>query len=155
MYAVVDIAGQQFKVEAGNEIFVQRLPQAKGESVAANLEPGEIYRYSSADKVKDGDRLKIFGDEYIVKKSIEKSGLEEFFDASMSLFGKEVIIVANTDEKEALIAKDFGSDSKEDQYYIGFNVSSDTSIEQIQTVNDTLRGRFDNLVFRYKEEERV
>ena len=33
MYAVVDIAGQQFKVEAGNEIFVQRLPQAKGESV--------------------------------------------------------------------------------------------------------------------------
>ena len=121
----------------------------------ANLEPGEIYRYSSADKVKDGDRLKIFGDEYIVKKSIEKSGLEEFFDASMSLFGKEVIIVANADEKEALIAKDFGSYSKEDQYYIGFNVSSDTSIEQIQTVKDTLRGRFDNLVFRYKEEERA
>ncbi|MBO7547626.1 MAG: 50S ribosomal protein L21 [Bacteroidales bacterium] len=33
MYAIVDIAGQQFKVEAGNEIFVQRLPQANGESV--------------------------------------------------------------------------------------------------------------------------
>ncbi|MBQ9400604.1 MAG: 50S ribosomal protein L21 [Bacteroidales bacterium] len=33
MYAIVDIAGQQFKVEAGNEIFVQRLPQAKGEAV--------------------------------------------------------------------------------------------------------------------------
>jgi len=33
MYAIVDIAGQQFKVEEGNEIFVQRLPQATGEAV--------------------------------------------------------------------------------------------------------------------------
>ena len=33
MYAIVEIAGQQFKVEAGNEIFVQRLPQAKGADV--------------------------------------------------------------------------------------------------------------------------
>jgi len=33
MYAIVDIAGQQFKVEAGKEIFVQRLSAAKDESV--------------------------------------------------------------------------------------------------------------------------
>ena len=33
MYAIVDIAGQQFKVEAGKEIFVNRLPNAKGEEV--------------------------------------------------------------------------------------------------------------------------
>ena len=33
MYAIVDIAGQQFKVEAGKEIFVNRLPAAKDESV--------------------------------------------------------------------------------------------------------------------------
>ena len=33
MYAIVEIAGQQFKVEAGKEIFVQRLPQAKNEYV--------------------------------------------------------------------------------------------------------------------------
>ena len=33
MYAIVDIAGQQFKVEAGNEIFVQRLADAKGAEV--------------------------------------------------------------------------------------------------------------------------
>ena len=33
MYAIVEIAGQQFKVEAGNELFVQRLPQAKDSSV--------------------------------------------------------------------------------------------------------------------------
>ena len=33
MYAIVDIAGQQFKVEAGNEIFCNRLPQAEGAAV--------------------------------------------------------------------------------------------------------------------------
>ena len=33
MYAIVDIAGQQFKVEAGNEIFVNRLNAAKDAEV--------------------------------------------------------------------------------------------------------------------------
>ena len=33
MYAIVEIAGQQFKVEAGNEIFVQRLPEANDAEV--------------------------------------------------------------------------------------------------------------------------
>ncbi len=33
MYAIVDIAGQQFKVEAGSEIFCNRLPQAEGAAV--------------------------------------------------------------------------------------------------------------------------
>ena len=33
MYAIVEIAGQQFKVEAGNEIFVSRLAAANGADV--------------------------------------------------------------------------------------------------------------------------
>ena len=33
MYAIVDIAGQKFKVEAGNEIFCIRLPAAKDSAV--------------------------------------------------------------------------------------------------------------------------
>lgn len=33
MYAIVDIAGQQFKVEAGKEIFVNRLAAEKGAAV--------------------------------------------------------------------------------------------------------------------------
>ena len=36
MYAIVDIAGQQFKVEAGNEIFVNRLAAEKGAAVEFN-----------------------------------------------------------------------------------------------------------------------
>ena len=116
----------------------------------AGINPGEVYRYSSLDKVKDGDKVKVFGAEYNVKKSIEKTGLEDMFDSAMILFGKEVLVVANNDEKAALVA----NDSETDKFYIGFNVSSDISIEQIQTIKDTLRGSFDNLVVRYKAEER-
>ena len=36
MYAIVEIAGQQFKVEAGMEIFVQRLAAGKGDVVEFN-----------------------------------------------------------------------------------------------------------------------
>lgn len=36
MYAIVDIAGQQFKVETGSEIFVNRLASKKDESVEFN-----------------------------------------------------------------------------------------------------------------------
>ena len=36
MYAIVDIAGQQFKVEAGSEIFVNRLAAKKDETVEFN-----------------------------------------------------------------------------------------------------------------------
>ena len=50
MYAIVDIAGQQFKVEAGNEIFVQRLPQANGEKV----EFGKVLLVADGEVVKVG-----------------------------------------------------------------------------------------------------
>lgn len=34
MFAIVEIAGQQFKVEAGQEIFVHRLDASEGDSVS-------------------------------------------------------------------------------------------------------------------------
>lgn len=36
MYAIVDIAGQQFKVETGSKIFVNRLAAKNGEQVEFN-----------------------------------------------------------------------------------------------------------------------
>lgn len=36
MYAIVEIAGHQFKVEAGKEIFVNRLAEATGTAVEFN-----------------------------------------------------------------------------------------------------------------------
>ena len=50
MYAIVEIAGQQFKVEAGNEIFVQRLADAKG----AEVEFGKVLLVADGDAVKVG-----------------------------------------------------------------------------------------------------
>ena len=51
MYAIVEIAGQQFKVEAGNEIFVQRLPQAKD----TNVEFDKVLLVDNEGKVKIGN----------------------------------------------------------------------------------------------------
>ena len=39
MYAIVEIAGQQFKVEAGNHIFVHRLEGKQGEYFFVVLKP--------------------------------------------------------------------------------------------------------------------
>jgi len=50
MYAIVDIAGSQFKVEAGNEIFVPRLAQAKD----AELEFDKVLLVDNEGKVKVG-----------------------------------------------------------------------------------------------------
>ena len=50
MYAIVDIAGQQFKVEAGNEIFCNRLPEAKG----ADVEFDKVLLLDNEGKVKVG-----------------------------------------------------------------------------------------------------
>ena len=50
MYAIVEIAGQQFKVEAGNELFVQRLPQAKD----ADVEFDKVLLLDNEGKVKVG-----------------------------------------------------------------------------------------------------
>ncbi len=120
----------------------------------ASLAPGEIYRYSSADDVKDGDKIKIFGNEYSVKKSIDESGLEEFFDSSMSLFGKEVMVVADNNEKAAMLADCNSEELGEDLFYIGFNAKDDISNEQLQTLRDTLSGKIGTVKFSYKEEER-
>ncbi len=51
MYAIVDIAGQQFKVENGNEIFVHRL---EGE-VGAKVDFDKVMLTAENDKVKIGD----------------------------------------------------------------------------------------------------
>ncbi len=50
MYAIVDIAGQQFKVEAGNEIFCNRLSEAKG----ADVEFDKVLLVDNEGKVKVG-----------------------------------------------------------------------------------------------------
>lgn len=50
MYAIVDIAGQQFKVEKGMEIFVHRLEGNSGDKVEFN----QVFLTEEAGKVKVG-----------------------------------------------------------------------------------------------------
>ena len=50
MYAIVEIAGQQFKVEEGKKIFVHRLAQKVGEKVEFN----DVYLIEDDKKVKIG-----------------------------------------------------------------------------------------------------
>ena len=50
MYAIVEIAGQQFKVEAGQNIFVHRLQGKQGEKV----EFSDVYLKADGDKVSVG-----------------------------------------------------------------------------------------------------
>mgnify|MGYP002622134073 CR=1 FL=1 len=85
MYAIVEIAGQQFKVEAGNEIFVQRLPQAKD----ANLEFDHVLLLDNEGAVKvgtpyvDGAVVKatvlddnVKADKVLVFKKIRRKGFQ-------------------------------------------------------------------------------
>ncbi len=51
MYAIVDIAGQQFKVEKGMKVFVHRLPEDEGKKV--NFE--KIYLLDNDGDVKIGN----------------------------------------------------------------------------------------------------
>jgi len=88
MYAVVDIAGQQFKVEAGNEIFVQRLSDAKGADVefkkvllvagdsAADVKIGTPYVDGAVVKatVLDDD---VKADKVLVFKKIRRKGFQK------------------------------------------------------------------------------
>ena len=50
MFAIVDIAGQQFKVEEGQEVFVHRLSAETGDEITFN----DVLLVSDADKVQVG-----------------------------------------------------------------------------------------------------
>jgi len=86
MYAIVDIAGQQFKVEAGNEIFVNRLMAGKG----AVLEFDKVLLIDNEGAVKvgspylDGVKVKatvlddeVKADKVLVFKKIRRKGFQK------------------------------------------------------------------------------
>ncbi len=79
MYAIVDIAGQQFKVEAGNEIFVNRLKADKGAAV-------------EFDKVLllDGEAGVKVGSPYIEGAVVKATVLEDLVKAKKVLVFKKI-----------------------------------------------------------------
>ena len=79
MYAIVEIAGQQFKVEAGNEIFVQRLPQVKGEAV----------EFASVLLVDNDGKVKI-GSPYVKGAVVKATVLDDAVKADKVLVFKKI-----------------------------------------------------------------
>jgi len=79
MYAIVDIAGQQFKVEAGNEIFVPRLPEAKDANVA----------FDKVLLVEDGGAVKV-GTPYLEGAVVKATVLDDSVKADKVLVFKKI-----------------------------------------------------------------
>ncbi len=79
MYAIVDIAGQQFKVEAGNELFVQRLAQAKDSTV----------EFDKVLLVGDGDAVKV-GTPYVKGAVVKATVLDDDAKADKVLVFKKI-----------------------------------------------------------------
>ena len=85
MYAIVDIAGQQFKVEAGKKIYVHRLADEVGSTVtfdkvlltdnAGAVTVGTPYVEGAAVKAKVLEHLK--GNKVIVFKKIAHKGFDK------------------------------------------------------------------------------
>lgn len=84
MYAIVEIAGQQFKVEAGQSIFVHRLEGKQGDK----LEFSDVYLKADGEKISVGtptlkskvsativEHLK--GDKVIVFKKKRRKGYQK------------------------------------------------------------------------------
>ena len=79
MYAIVDIAGQQFKVEAGNEIFVPRLPEAKDADVV----------FDKVLLVEDGGAVKV-GTPYVEGAVVKATVLDDSVKADKVLVFKKI-----------------------------------------------------------------
>ena len=85
MYAIVEIAGQQFKVEKDNKIFVNRLKAEQGASLSfdkvllidedGKVKIGSPYVEGASVKAKVLEHLK--GDKVIVFKKIRRKGFDK------------------------------------------------------------------------------
>ena len=94
MYAIVEIAGQQFKVEAGNEIFVHRLADAKGAEVEftkvllvandADVKVGAPYVDGAVVKATVLDDA-VKADKVLVFKKIRRKGFQQRSELTKSL----------------------------------------------------------------------
>jgi len=82
MYAIVSIAGQQFKVEPGHEIYVHRLKGNAGdkvefESVLLQIENGNILQNDATPKISATIVEHVKGDKVIAFKKKRRKGYKK------------------------------------------------------------------------------
>lgn len=119
------------------------------------LAKNEVLRYSSSDKVKEGESVSIFGKDYIEKGKISTKGIDYVFDSSMGLFGKEVIILPDDDVFAQVIADSGEVGIGEKAVYIGFDSTDKLTDEQLSSFRTAINTEFGgDIGIKYKEEER-
>ncbi len=119
------------------------------------LNAGEVLRYSSIDKFECDDVVSIFGKDYVEKNKIDKDSIENIFDPTMTLFSKEVIVVANEDVMKQM-SEDSGFYGEEGKsIYMGFDTDekiTDSQLEVFSNVINTDFGVYTDVM--YKEQQR-
>ncbi len=78
MYAIVEIAGQQFKAEKGRKLYVHRLPQPEGEAVS----------FSSVMLIESNGKVKV-GTPIVKDASVEVEILRHLKDDKVIVFKKK------------------------------------------------------------------
>jgi large subunit ribosomal protein L21 len=78
MYAIVDIQGQQMRVSAGDEVFVNRLPDEEGSKV----------KFDQVLLVVDGEKIKI-GTPTVKGSSVSATIIDHLKDDKVLVFKKK------------------------------------------------------------------
>ena len=118
------------------------------------LNSQEILRYSDKSKDESGDEVSIFGKDYVEKAAIDTDAIEVIFDSTMTLFGKEVIIVPNEAVMSQLIDNSglFADSNK--TLYVGFD-SKKIDDAQFNAFKQNLNAEYgDAISVKYKQQER-
>ena len=103
MYAIVSIAGQQFKVEKGKKLFVHKLPDEVDFDEAAFLEPiGLVVRSLEHSKPMVGETVAILG-----PGSLGLFHLQAYKAAGAS---KVIMVGLEQDRERFEIARELGAD---------------------------------------------
>ena len=119
----------------------------------AVLEEGELLNYSSGAVRSAGAELRLFGKSFRVRNSISPDGLNSLFDASMSLFDKEILVVRDAVQLEALQALDpTVSPSERGQLtlFLGADFSHTPSAAQKSAFAQRIREQFGESDISYK-----
>lgn len=114
----------------------------------------EILRYSQNDEDEAGDVVTIFGKDYVEKEEIDTTGIDTIFDSTMTLFGKEVIVVSNEDVKTQMVIDSGLYADGNDTIYMGFD-SEKMDDAQFEAFASSVQSELGDEIFvRYKQEER-
>ena len=119
-----------------------------------SLNPDEVLRYSENDKDKSGDVVSIFGKDFVEKAEIDTTGIDTIFDSTMTLFGKEVIIVADEAVKTQMVVDSGLYADGNDTIYMGFD-SEKMDEAQFEAFAASVQAELGkDISVRYKQQER-